>query len=319
MGIWAMFWLVAVIWGSSFMLIRIGVAWVNPIHLVTLRVGIAAIGLAFVIMATRRRIPRDPKTLLSLMFIGFGNNVLPFILISWGEISVESGLASVLQSTAALFTLVVAHFTFTDERINVKKALGLTCGFIGVVVLSARNWQGGELMTSSLAGQFAIVGASLSYAVFGAFSRKVINSQTDPKKKVEPVMVAFVSMMTAALINALLSFLGAQFFNMPTALPAETPIDVILAVLTLGFVNTFIAYLMFYEIVKHGAARASMVTYVVPVVGLILGVLFLNEPMDIYIIIGAALIFTGIAIVNLRLGQWLRMKPKTAEHAPAGD
>src|SRR5215207_9953295 len=112
MRIWAGFWLVALIWGSSFMLISIGVEFVHPLHLVFIRTGIAAIGLCLIVVALRRPIPRDPKTILSLVTIGLVNTLLPFLLITWGETHIESGLASVLQATAALFTLVIAHFTF---------------------------------------------------------------------------------------------------------------------------------------------------------------------------------------------------------------
>lgn len=316
MKTWAMFWAVGVIWGSSFMLIRIGVEWVHPVHLVFVRVAIAALGLAAVVIGTRQRIPHDPRTLLALIVIGLGNNVLPFMLISWGEQTVESGLASVLQSTAALFTLVVAHFAFADERINLKKTLGLMCGFIGVVVLAARNWQDGQVITSSLAGQLAIVGASLAYATFTTFSRKILNQQSDPAQRVAPVVVALITLLTAAISTGAMSVIGGQAGLLPPTLPPDMPASVLLAVLVLGFVNTFVAYLMYYEIVKTlGASRASMVTYIVPVVGLLLGVLFLSEPLDAFILLGAALIFTGIGIVNLRLWGGQRQ----AKPAAAGD
>ncbi|MCU0511338.1 MAG: DMT family transporter, partial [Anaerolineae bacterium] len=108
MNIWVSFWMVALIWGSSFMLIRIGVAEVHPLHLVLIRTGIAAAGLGLLVVLLKKHVPRQPRTLLSLIVIGMGNNALPFLLIAWGEERVESGLASVLQATAALFTLVVA-------------------------------------------------------------------------------------------------------------------------------------------------------------------------------------------------------------------
>lgn len=317
MNIWVSFWMVAIIWGSSFMLIRIGVAEVHPLHLVFIRTGIAAVGLGLVMVALRKRIPRDRKTLLSLIVIGMGNNALPFLLISWGEQHIESGLASVLQSTAALFTLVVAHFVFADERITRRKVIGLVCGFIGVVVLASRNWQEGGLDLgglAGLAGQLAIVGASLSYATFTTFSRKVIRGQ------IEPIVLSAVAMTSAAFTTGILSLIAAAFFDVPFATPVNLPLEALLAILTLGVVNTFIAYLLFYNIVRVlGAARAAMVTYIVPVVGLILGVLFMGEKLDVFIVGGAALIFTGIGIVNLKRLPFLRPKPARLEAAVSGD
>ena len=125
------------------MLIRIGVEFVHPLHLVFIRTGIAAIGLMPDRRRLRRPIPRDPKTILSLVTIGLINTLLPFLFITWGETHIESGIASVLQATAALFTLVIAHFTFADERMTPRKVIGLLCGFVGVVVLAARSTQGG--------------------------------------------------------------------------------------------------------------------------------------------------------------------------------
>jgi len=316
MRIWAGFWLVALIWGSSFMLIRVGVEYVHPLHLVFIRTGIAAIGLGLIMVAFRRPIPHDPKTILSLVAVGLINTLLPFLLITWGEVRIDSGLASVLQATAALFTLIIAHFTFNDERMTPRKIIGLLCGFVGVVVLAARSSQGGTQGADALAGQLAIVLASLCYAFGATFSRTVI------KSKVEPVVLSAIAMLSASLGAALLIGIGTAAGLMPSHTPVDLKTDALIAVIVLGVVNTFVAYLIFYEIVRAlGAARASMVTYIVPAIGLLLGVIFLHEKLDIYIILGAGLIFTAIGIVNIRLGQ--RQKPILSvvepKAAPAGD
>ncbi|MBZ0298653.1 MAG: EamA family transporter, partial [Anaerolineae bacterium] len=135
---WAAFWLVGLIWGSSFMLIRISVlgfglfsAVETPLggfrtaEIVFIRTAIAAIGLGTVVLLRRVPIPRDWRTLRALAIIGLGNVVAPFLLITWSEQFITSGLAAVLQATAALFTLIVAHFMFADERITTPKVLGL--------------------------------------------------------------------------------------------------------------------------------------------------------------------------------------------------
>lgn len=306
---WLYFWLVGLIWGSSFMLIRIGVEAIHPFHVVLIRVSIAAIGLCLVVIARRKHFPRDFRTIRSIAIIGVGNVVMPFTLISVGEQSIDSGLASVLQATAALFSLVVAHFAFSDERITRQKVLGLLLGFIGVVVLASRNWQDGQVLTGSLMGQLAVIGASFCYAIFTTYSRKVIQGQ------IEPVVLSALAMLSASLVESVIVYGGSALGQIPPFIPYDIEPRAFFAVLLLGFLNTFIAYLMYYDVVKAlGVARASMVTYIVPVVGLTLGVLFLDELLDAKIIIGAALIFTGIGIVNLRWYNWRlkRIQPVTS-------
>jgi len=315
---WVSFWLLGLIWGSSFLLIRIGVAEFKPVELVFIRTSIAAVGLGLVIFFRRVPVPRQWPVLRTLAIIGVGNVVAPFMLITWGEQTVPSGIAAVLQSTAALFSLVIAHFAFTDERMNPQKVAGLILGFVGVVVLFSGELSQEGNSTVGILGHLAIVIASLCYAIFTAMGRKVIQG------KVEPIFVAFATMTVASLVTLLPAFFSpARAVMLPAALPnlelfsryiveiqpGFTPLSIIstrvlISVVLLGVLNTFIAYLFFYFIVRElGAARAAMVTYVIPPVGVTLGALLLQETVGITLLAGAGLIFAGIAIVNLR---WFR-------------
>lgn len=306
MGKWASFWLLGLIWGSSFLLIRIGVEEVNEFQVVFIRTGIAAIGLNLVLLLRGKRLPKDWESLRSLILIGLGNTAIPFVLITWGEKTVESGLASVLQATASLFALVIAHFAFRDERINPQKIAGILLGFAGVTLLASRSWSDGQVATGDLIGQLAIVLASLFYGTFTVYSRKACTS-------IEPIVVSAGAMTTAAIAAGILTF-AAPLFGGPSPTPlGDLSGNVLFAVLMLGFVNTFIAYLIFYSLIPViGAARTTMVTYVVPPVGLILGVIFLNEVLDIRLVLGAVLIFMGIGVVNWRF----RRTPAPALDAP---
>ena len=315
---WVSFWLLGLIWGSSFLFIRIGVAEIKPVELVFIRTTIAAIGLGLVIYFRKVPIPTRGPVLRSLLIIGLGNVVAPFMLITWGEQTVPSGMAAVLQSTAALFSLVIAHFAFVDERMTPQKIAGLILGFIGVVVLFSGELTGQGTGAAGLLGHLAIVLASLCYATFTAKGRKLIQA------KVEPIVVAFATMAVASLVTLLPAIfsparsmmltlaipdLGAYITHIFASQPGITPLNIIslkvlVSVLLLGFLNTFVAYLFFYFIVRElGAARAAMVTYVIPPVGVILGALLLREGIGITLLGGAGLIFIGIAIVNLR---WFR-------------
>jgi drug/metabolite transporter (DMT)-like permease len=305
---WISFWLVGLIWGSSFMFIRVGVEQLGPFQVVFIRTGIAAIGLTLV--AVMRRLPFrfDPGSIRDLVILGVVNTVFPFALITWGETSIDSGLAAVLQSTAALFTLVVAHFAFADERITWKKVGGLVVGFIGVVVLMSRSLESGTVQTSSLAGQLAVVVASLCYAFGGVYTRKVIS------QRIEPVVAAAGAMTTAAIVTGILMLVAPLAGGSAVIAPWEMHSNVLFAVVVLGLVNTFLAYLLFYPTIKIlGAARGSMVTYIVPAVGLTLGAIFLREAVDARLLFGALLILTGIGIVNLKPGDLFRREAIPAE------
>ncbi|MBL8162675.1 MAG: EamA family transporter [Anaerolineae bacterium] len=301
---WAAFVALGLIWGSSFLFIRVGVEQLTPFQLVFIRTGIAAVGLNVIVLLRGKRLPTDWAGIRALLVLGIVNTVLPFVLITWGETSVESGLASVLQGTAALFTLVVAHFAFTDERINSKKVVGLVTGFIGVVLLSSRSWQEGSIITGDLLGQLAIVAASFCYALGGVYGRKAIQNRLDP------IVVAAGAMTVAAIATGILMVVSPAMGGQPNTLLSDLRPNVLFSALMLGFVNTWVAYMLFYPIVNVlGAARTSMVTYIVPLVGLTLGAIVLNEAVDIRLLIGAALIIGGIGIVNLPLLSWLRRTP----------
>ncbi len=298
---WAAFWALGLIWGSSFLFIRVSVEQVTPFQLVFIRAGIAALGLTLIVYLRGKRLPTDWKSIRDVVFLGIVNTVFPFALISWSETRIESGLASVLQGTAALFTLVLAHFTFTDERINTRKLIGLITGFLGVVVLATRSQEEGAAVHSDLLGQLAMVAASFCYAIGGTYSRKAI------QQRLEPIVVAAGAMITAAITSGIIAYLAPRFGGPPPAPFDSLRSDVLISSVVLGFVNTLLAYTMFYSIVRAlGAARTSMVTYIIPVVGLVLGWLFLGEKVDLRLILGAVLIIGGIGIVNLRLVEVFR-------------
>lgn len=293
---WLSFGLLALIWGSSFLFIRIGVQHVPPFQLVFVRTAIAAIGLNVVVLLRGKRLPTDRRRIADLIFLGIVNTVFPFALITWGETHIESGLASVLQGTTVLFTMVIAHFAFADERITLRKIAGLVIGFLGVAVLAGRS---GEPHTGSdgalyLLGQLAIVAASLCYAIGGAFSRKTM------QHRLEPIVVAAGAMTVAAVITGTITYASPSVGGPPPVDLSHLEPAGLGAILALGLVNTFVAYLIFYSLLAAmGAARTSMITYVIPVVGLVLGAIFLGEVVDMRLILGAAMIVGSIGIVNL--------------------
>lgn len=277
------------------MLIRISVQEINPFELVFIRVGIAAVGLMALVLIRRMPLPKTFRQLYPLILIGIGNTAIPFLMISWGETIIESSVASILQSTASLFTLVIAHFAFEDERMTPQRISGMIAGFIGVVVLFGVNLEEGQLQLSGILGQLAIVGASLFYAIFTTYSRTVLRGTGTP-----PMVVAAISMSSATVVMGIVTVLSPYFGGASPVWFQNISSGAAISAIVLGVLNTFIAYALFYFVIGAlGAARAAMVTYIVPVIGLILGVMFLNETLSANLVIGAALILGGIGIVNL--------------------
>ena len=300
---WPQFWLLCLIWGSSFLFIRIGVEQVPPLQLVFIRTLIAAIGLNAVLWWQKKAFPGRGRNLFDITILGVINTVFPFFLITWGETYIESSLASILQGTAALFSLLIAHFNFADERITPRKLLGLIMGFLGVVVLTNRDAGTTENAHSMfyLLGQLAVVVASLCYAIGGTYSRKVM------QQRLEPLQVSTGAMTIAAVTTGILTFITPAFGGLAPVDIRQLDLNILLAVLTLGFLNTFVAYLIFYGLLaKLGAARTSMITYVIPVVGLILGVVFLGEKLEYKLILGTIMIVGSIAVVNLKLERFFK-------------
>ena len=298
---WIGFWLLALIWGSSFLFIRIGVEQLSTFQLVFIRTGIAAVGLNIVVYLRGKRLPTDRAGVRDVVILGVVNTVIPFALITWGEKSIESGLAAVLQATAALFTMVIAHVAFADERVTRRTLAGLACGFAGVVVLATRRTAGDAIASdgsAQLLGQLAIVAASFCYALGGVYSRKAI------QRRLEPIVAAAGAMTVTAAISGAVAYAAPWLGGAAPAVLGDLAPRVLGAILTLGVLNTFVAYLIFYATIETlGAARASMVTYVIPAVGLTLGALFLDEPVDARLLTGAAMIVGSIGICSAATGR----------------
>ncbi|MCC7448957.1 MAG: EamA family transporter [Anaerolineae bacterium] len=284
---WALFAALGVIWGSSFLLIKIGIHELDTLSLVSVRLGIAGLAFALSLLLMRKPIPRDRKTLVSLVVVGIANTAAPFLLITWAENQIDSGLASVLNATVPLFSIVLAHVALPDDKIHTGKVLGLITGFLGVVLLALRN---SPAQVSPLGGMIAMLGATVCYAFSAVYIRRTL-------RHVDSGVTAGVSIIIGAVAVIAFTLLTQHPLPVLAALSTQT----VLAMLVLGLFNTFIAYTIFFYLVRNwGASRTTLVTYVLPPIGLVLGVLFAQERIDLQLIIGAALIIGGVALANLR-------------------
>ena len=284
---WAAFVLLGLIWGSSFLWIKIGVENITPFVLVTLRISFGLAGLLVVMFWQHQAFPRDRNTLLKYIFMGVFNLVVPFLLITWGETKIDSSMAAILNGAQPLFVIVIAHFWLHDEKITLPRLGGLIIGFIGVVVLVAQDFKPGSWQGNIL-GQLAVVLAAISYATALTFSRKYLRGT-------KPVVQSTMILVVGAIIMWTLT----PVVNGPLVLPS-TPLTW-LAVIWLGLLGLCIAYLLFFFLNNAwGPTRASLVTYIFPIVGVFLGIIFLNEQPSWNMVIGSLLVVGGIVVVNLK-------------------
>lgn len=286
--VWAAFLLLALAWGTSFMFIKIAVQTVQPVTLVTVRLLIGWLGLLLVMRWRGASIPRDWRLWRHLLVVGVVNVAVPFVLIVWsesGERGLDSGVASVINSTVPLFSILIAGLILQMESVTGNKILGLLVGFGGVVLLLSRGF-GGQI--GGLLPYLAVVTAAACYAIGSAYARRHLQGIRPVVLAAGQLFVADVAVFIAALF---LEDFGAQRF----------PPSTILALLWLGLMGSCLAYILyFYVLQQWGATRTTLVTYLIPVVGVTAGVLFLGETLDWRLLAGGALILGGIGTVNLR-------------------
>jgi drug/metabolite transporter (DMT)-like permease len=283
---WLMFWGLGLIWGSSFLLIKVGVEDLGPLPLVSVRIGLAAVLMAAFLWLTGRHRPHTRREMAALLYVGVMNTAVPFTLITWGEQDIDSGLATVLNATVPLFTLVLAHFALSDERITPQKVIGLLAGFVGVAVLASRDTESSS--PNALSGQVAVLAASACYASSAVVIRRYL-------RRVDPFVIAGGSLLVGAVIVITITLIIVH----PLPDVSGLSIEAVFAVLTLAVLNTVVAYFLFYHLIDTwDATRTTLVTYVMPPVGVTLGAIFLDETVDGKIVIGAALILGAIVVVN---------------------
>jgi drug/metabolite transporter (DMT)-like permease len=287
---WLLFLLLGFFWGSSYLFIRIGVeAGLRPFTLVTLRLVIGFLLLATVAVVARQRLPRDPRTYGHLVVIAVLSVAVPFSLISWAEQSVASSLAAVINGAIPLVVIVIAAAMLPDEPFTARRVAGLLVGFVGVAILV--GFDPGVLAGTSLLPALALLGSTTSYAAGGVWARRFLQGTS-------AMVISVFEVGFALVIAAVLATLLDGGIRLPTRG------DAIFAVAWLGLLGSGLAFLIYFRLLgRWGATRSSMVAYVMPVVGLILGAVVLHEPVDARLVLGTALVIAGIAVVNLPLAR----------------
>ncbi len=283
----------SLIWGASFFMGAVALQAVSPLILVWMRVSLAALTLWAVALVFGLPIPRGLRAWRALALMGLINNVVPFLLIFWGQVSVASGLASIFNATTPLFTVLVAALFLDDERFSRLKLLGLLLGLAGVVALVGPQALQG--LGRDLLSQAAFLGAATSYACAAVFARRF------RRMGLRPFSLALGQLTSSCLIMSLLvAFMEPPWLFDWGSFLARPPVW--LAILVLATVATAFAYLLYFFILgRAGATNASLVTFLVPGWAIVLGFVFLHERLTGWHMLGFALILSGLAALDGRL------------------
>lgn len=292
--VWGLLILLSVLWGATFLYVEIILEELPPFSIVFLRVSIGALGL-YVYMALRGiRMPRGAGLWGSFLIMGLINNFLPFSLIFWGQTEISAGLASILNATAPLWTVLVAHFFTGDERMSINRVIGVLVGFAGVAVLIGPDLLGH--LGVGVWGQIAVLLAALSYAFAGVFGRRFHDTP--------PVCTAAGQLTGATILMLPLVVLYDQPWTL--AMPGLLTWTMVLA---LALLSSSLAYILYFQILKlAGATNLLLTTFLIPPSAVVLAYLVLGETLQPRQFAGMGLIGFGLLAIDGRVFGLMKQK-----------
>ncbi|MFE3172606.1 DMT family transporter [Amycolatopsis sp. NPDC059090] len=275
----------ALMWGSSFFWIKLGLAAFSPVQLVLARLVLGAAVLLALCLIGRRSLPAERRTWGHLLVAAFFHNALPFLLFAVGETTVDSGITGVLNSTTPLWVLVVAPFLGVSNRMNATRIAGLVIGLGGILLIFA-PWQASGLLSW---GALACLAAAASYGFAFVYEGRYLSNTGS-----SPYAIAAGQMLLAT---------GFLVLAMPFG--GFTPVHLspvaVIAVVILGLGSTGIAFALNYQLLaSEGAVAASVVGYLLPVVSVLLGAVFLHEQLNLRVIAGMLVVLVGVALTRLQ-------------------
>jgi drug/metabolite transporter (DMT)-like permease len=301
---WLLLVVLSLLWGGSFFFAEVALAELPPMTVVLARIGLAALALNLLVLASGRRLPRSPRLWSAFLVMGALNNLLPFSLIVWGQTQIASGLAAILNATTPLFTVVLAHVLTRDERLTPARLAGVAAGLAGVVLMIGPAALGGA--GAGVLAQLACLAAALCYALAGIFGRRFRGQP--------PLITATGQVSAGALMVLPLALLADQ----PWTLPAPGAMTVA-ALAGLALLSTALAYVIYFRILAAaGATNLLLVTFLIPISALLLGTWLLHEMVMPRQLAGMALIGLGLAAIDGRPLALLarRRRPRAAQLRP---
>lgn len=284
----ALLFLLAAIWAGTFTLIKVAVETIPPFTIAAGRVVLAMVILVVLVRIRRERWPATLRVWGLFALIGLVGNTLPFVLFSWGEIYVDSGLTAILMGSVPLFTMLLAHGFVADERLTVGRVAGIFMGLVGLVLLVGVDAMGSAGL--DVLAQLAIVAAAFGYAVSNILARRLRGHSAT-------IIAAGVLIMATMWTLPFSAAVDAPWQLTPSA-------EAVWAVAALGVIGTGLALILYFHLVTTvGATFASLTSYLIPVLGVAWGMVFLAEELTVRSALALALIVGGVAITNLELNR----------------
>ena len=284
---WAEMLVLALIWGGSFLSIRIALDEISPLMSVAHRVTWAMLVLWVVVAVMRIPLPRNPRIWFAFLVMGLLNNVIPFVLMAWGQLHIESGLTSILNAFTAVVGVVMAALFFSDERLTPRKIIGVVLGFFGVsVAIGLENFKNFDLR--SLA-QLAVIGGTVAYAVAGVWARKNLVGM--------PPQLAAAGMLTGATVIMLPLVYFVE--GLPTF---DLQPRTLVAIGYYAVIATAAAYLLYYRLLAMaGSGNLMLVTLLVAPIAITLGAVVLGEKLSANAFVGFVILAVGLIILDERV------------------
>lgn len=300
---WGLLLTLSVLWGGSFFFVGIAVNELPPLTIVVLRVALAALALFTVLHIMGMRLPTDRRIWAAFLGMGLLNNVIPFTLIVWGQTHFASGVASILNATTPLFTVIVAHFLTVDEKMTGGHIVGVLAGLAGVAVMVGGSAL--QMLGVNVIAQLAVLAAAISYAFAGVFGRRF------KTMSVPPLATATGQLMASSVILLPVMLI----VDRPWTLPAPS-LNTVAALVGLALLSTAVAYILYFRILATaGAMNLLLVTFLIPVTAILLGIFVLGETLQIKHLIGMTLIGLGFAAIDGR--PWHALSRHVLPRKPA--
>ena len=292
---WGLLLLLSVIWGASYLFIRIAAQAVPPLTATFARVVVAAMVLGLALVLTRTAPPRTWTAWRDYLVMGFLNNVIPFSLIFWSQQHVGAGLASVFNATSPFWGLVIAHLWTTDEKLRANKFAGVLVGIAGVAILVGPEVLQG--FGKNVLSEAALIVAAISYGFASLWGRRF--------RETPPLTSAFSQLTCSSLMLLPLAAITETPWRLP--MPGQ---HAIFALLSLAILCTAIAYIIFFTILRRaGAANVLLVTLLIPPSAILMGWLFLGEGLNAFQFAGAGVIGLALIVIDGRLLSGALAKP----------
>jgi drug/metabolite transporter (DMT)-like permease len=291
---WLLLFFLSIIWGGSFFFGMVALDELQPFTVVMARVIIAGIVLNIVVRAAGHKMPKSPRIWGAFAVMGLINNLIPFSLIFWGETQISSSLASILNATTPVWSVLLAHFFAKDEKLTSNRISGVVFGLVGVVVMLGFDALSG--LSGNILAQIAVLVAAFSYAVAGLYGRRF---------KGIPALVTATGQITC---TAVMSIPVALIVDNPWLLPMPSA-KVWGALVGLAVLSTALAYIIYFHLLSTaGPTNLLLVTFLIPVSAIFLGIIILGEQLDPRHFLGMGLIGLGLMFIDGRLPEMVRMK-----------